>query len=145
MTKIYEAKNHLLIRTGYENPAEHCHMAAHMIISMKGSVKVQAGNETWQCHGVLIPSGVSHVIDTDGNPVLVFLYDSTTSVAMEIQNVRILDKEDCEKITALYAVFEKHETTENYQIFEEGVLKQLGINIRSECVTDERILRRTVL
>ena len=33
MTKLYEATNHILIHTGYADPAEHSHMAAHIIVS----------------------------------------------------------------------------------------------------------------
>ena len=75
MAKLYEANNHILLHTQSLQPSAHRHMAAHIIISMAGSMKVQCAGAEYLCHGILLPSGVSHTVDTRGNPVLVFLYD----------------------------------------------------------------------
>ena len=77
MTRIYELQNHILIHTESLEPEEHCHMAAHVIISIKGAMRVMANDQEYLCRGIMIPSGVSHKIDTHENPVLVFLYDNT--------------------------------------------------------------------
>ena len=82
MTKLYESTNHILIHTQTLQPAQHSHMAAHIMISMDGSMKVQCAGAEYLCRGILVPSGISHAVDTQGNAVLVFLYDCTTEVAM---------------------------------------------------------------
>ena len=84
MTKLYEANNHILLHTQSLQPAAHSHMAAHIIISMDGSIKVQCARAEYLCHGILVPSGISHAVDTQGNAVLVFLCDCTTEVAKQI-------------------------------------------------------------
>ena len=45
MTRLYDAKNHILIRTGSLQPAQHSHMAAHIIISIDGSMNKHAGTD----------------------------------------------------------------------------------------------------
>ena len=98
MTKLYEANNHILICTETLQPAEHSHMAAHIIISMDGSMKAQCTGAEYLCHGILVPSGISHAIDTQGNTVLVFLYDCTTDVAKQIREVTCIPEEICKEI-----------------------------------------------
>ena len=102
MTKLYEANNHILIHTGSLQPAAHSHMAAHIILSMGGGMKVQCAGEEYLCHGILLPSGASHAVDTCGNRVLVFLYDCTTQVAKQIRKVACIPEEICKEIAPLY-------------------------------------------
>ena len=83
MTKLYEANNHILIHTGYDNPTKHSHMAAHIIISTGGEMHITSNGTEYKCHGVLVPSGVSHMVDTYGKAVLVFLYDCTSDIAVK--------------------------------------------------------------
>ena len=139
MTKLYEAKDHILLQGAYGNPAEHRHMAVHMIVSLHGMMKVVSNGTEYLCRGVMIPAGTSHVVDTYGEAVLVFLYDCTTDVARQIRCVQTICEESCEKIAQLYASFERAETTDGYRAFEQGVLDQLGLKRAACCVTDERI------
>ncbi len=140
MTKMYEAKNHLLIHTGYVNPAEHRHMAAYIIISMEGKMIVSSVGKEYLSRGVMIPTGALHQIDTKGKPALVFLYDSTTNVAMQIKDVQDLPETDCDKIVDLYFQFQKNETVDAYNKFEQCCLEQIGITETKCCITDERII-----
>ena len=140
MTKLYEAGNHILISAVYTDPAEHRHMAAHIILSMKGEITVTAEGEEMMCRGVMIPSGVSHRVETKGNPVLVFLYDSATSVARGISCVECLSAEICDTITAAYLEFEKTGTAEAYGEFEKSFLHHIGMEGSAYCVTDKRVL-----
>lgn len=137
MTKLYEANNHILIRTETLQPAEHSHMAAHIIISMDGSMKAQCTGAEYLCHGILVPSGISHAVDTQGNTVLVFLYDCTTEVAKQIREVACIPEEICKEIVPLYADWVG--TAGNYSRFEKAVLSRLGITGAATNVTDERI------
>ena len=137
MTRLYNAKNHILIRTETLQPAQHSHMAAHIIISTEGRIKVQCAGAEYLCNGILIPSGVSHTVETFGNSVLVFLYDCTTEVAKQIREVTCIPDEVCKEITQLYADMES--ASDRYYGFEQAVLSRLGITGTAANVTDERI------
>lgn len=140
MTKLYEANNHILIYTGYDNPAKHSHLAAHIIISMGGRMHITADGTEYFCYGVMIPSGTSHLVDCHGNAALVFLYDCTTAVASQIQRTCIIPEACCRKITTAYSDFEQEETSDHYCRFESTVLTQLGFCCAGSRVMDERIL-----
>lgn len=137
MTKLYEADNHILICTDSLQPVEHSHMAAHIILSVGGGMKVRCAGGEYLCRGILLPSGASHAVDTCGNPVLVFLYDCTTDVAKQIREVACIPEEICKEIAQLYADWV--ENAGSYVGFERAVLSRLGITGASANVTDERI------
>lgn len=138
MTKIYEAKHHVCIHTGYANPIEHCHTAAHIIISLYGMMNVKCDGEPFLCHGVVIPAKTPHQIDTYDKDVLVFLYAPTADVTRQIKNIRCISEENCSRIVQKYSDFE-HEAI-SYSAFEEALLEGLGFTAKGECMTDERIL-----
>ena len=138
MTKLYEASNHILIHTGSLQPAAHSHMAAHIILSLGGRMKARCAGGEYLCRGILLPSGASHMIDTCGNPVLVFLYDCTTEVAKQIREIASIPEEICEEIVRRYVDWD--ETAGSYAGFEKAVLSRLGITGAAANVTDERIL-----
>ncbi|MBQ2910963.1 MAG: AraC family transcriptional regulator, partial [Clostridia bacterium] len=140
ITKLYEAKNHILIHAGYDNPVMHRHMAAHIIISANGKMCVTSGEAEYLCHGVMIPSGASHKIDTYGSAVLVFLYDCTTNIAKQIRTIRCIPEEYCRKIMTSYTSLEQAYTTDNYCRFEKLVMKELGFTDCISFVNDERIV-----
>ena len=137
MTKLYEANNHILLYTQSLQPAQHRHMAAHIIISVDGSMKVQCAGAEYLCHGIFLPSGTSHAVDTRGNPVLVFLYDCTTDVAKQIREIACIPEEACKEIARRYADMERD--ADNYPGFEQAVLSRLGISGAAAEVRDERI------
>ena len=139
MTRIYESHSHILIRTGHQDPAEHCHMAAHIIISLTQNMTAVCSGQQFSCRGILIPPGVSHCIHTHDHPVLVFLYASTTRVAAQIRKIQILPESDCDRICTLFFAFEKGCSSRAYGCFEQSFLAIL--NLESGCsVTDARIL-----
>ena len=140
MTKIYEAKNHILIHTGYDAPAEHCHMAAHIIISMEDAMTVRVEDAEYVCRGIMIPSGVSHRIDTRGKAVLAFLYDGTTNISQQIKDVKTISAEKCMDIITAYVDFEKQEGAVAYAKFEREMLKRLELSEIDDGIKDERIL-----
>ena len=140
MTKIYEANNHILIHTGYADPVEHRHMASHMIISLKEEIHVVLDSTEFRCYGIMIPSGMSHQVDTHGSDVLVFLFDCTTGIAKQIQEIRCIPKESCERIAEWYTVLARSCTTDAYGAFANNLFAQLGITNSAPSVQDERII-----
>lgn len=139
MTKMYEANNHILILTGYSDPAEHCHMAAHILVSTGGNMVVHSGSLEYSVQGILIPSGVSHRVNTDGAPVLVFLFDSTTREACQISDIQPISEELCRDISDSYFQFAKNGTPDGYRRFYAHSLSRLGICQGPVSVTDGRI------
>ena len=140
MTKLYEANNHILIHTGYDNPVVHSHMAAHIIISIGGKMCVESDEAEYQCHGVMVPSGTLHSINTYGKPALVFLYDCTSDIAKQIRTICCISEDCCQKIVESYTKLENSYTSDGYCRFENYVLEQLGFASISDCVRDERII-----
>lgn len=140
MINIYEADSHILIHTKDLQPVRHRHMAAHIIISMHEKIKVITENETHLCYGIILPCGISHVVDTYEQPVLVFLYDGTMSVAKQIKNTQVLSEKKCNRIIDLYAELEKGDRTNSYKIFEKQFLREIGIAGLIGGVTDDRII-----
>lgn len=90
MMKVYEAKNHLLVYAEGIRPIKHAHMAAHIFISLDGIVDVMIENCTYSCTGIAIPAGIEHSVIANWSKFLVFLYDSSTSVAKRIRFWEIL-------------------------------------------------------
>ena len=139
MMKLYEADNHILIHAGDMEPSEHRHMAAHIMVSLHGTMRVTADGVETCCRGVMIPSGISHVVDACGGAVLAFLYDAATAVAEQIRELRFLADGDCGAIAAWYAALERDVTADHYGQFERACLACLGIRNTGGRILDERI------
>ena len=137
MTKIYDATHHILIHTGYVNPAEHRHMAAHILFSLSGSLSVTSAGTEYRCHGVMIPSGVPHQVDTNGSNALVFLYDCTTDTARQIRTIQGIPETTCRQIIAAYSALTAQ--PDDYLLFEQFLLEQCGITGSVCGMTDPRI------
>ena len=138
MTKIYKASNHILIHTGYADPERHRHMAAQIILSMGGKLEVHLEETIHFCYGAVIPSGVSHRIDSGREGALVFLFDGTTRISGQIQKYQALSEETCRNVTALFAAFENSQIA--YSDFYKVFLQTIGIQETGSSVTDFRIL-----
>ena len=139
MITLYESRDHILLCGDYSNPIYHSHMAAHMLISFAGTMRVITDAEEFWCSGVLIPSGVPHRVETDGLPVLVFLYDCTSSVARQIQRVRPILKEDCDIISQFYSQMKCNCSNDAYKRFEIACLDALGLSRATSMNLDGRI------
>ncbi|MBR5533767.1 MAG: helix-turn-helix transcriptional regulator [Ruminiclostridium sp.] len=140
MTKLYEGNHHILIRTGYADPIQHRHMAAHIIISTVESMRATVNGRNFICPGIMTPSGVPHVVETNGQSALVFLFDNTTTVARQIHELTPLPETDCADILVQFRMFERQETADAYQAFLNFLLSKLGLGEAQCCVTDDRII-----
>ena len=96
MFSIYEAGNHLLICADYIEPVLHSHSAAHIMFSLENEIEVILEKEKIYCRGILIPSGMMHTANTGENRVLIFLFDSTTNIAKQMNKILVLDDERVE-------------------------------------------------
>ena len=139
MTKIYEARNHLLIVSGYDDPAVHSHTAVQIIISLGSELEAVINENRVLCQGIVIPSNVVHQIHTHGTAALVFLYDSTTDVAKQAKEIQVLPAIACERIITAYHAFQRNATLYAYKTLNTCLLE--CVNVLEECsdVRDERI------
>ena len=137
---MYEIGNHLLICVGYSDPELHSHSAAHIMISLDEKIEIIAEEEKKTCKGVLIPTGMVHTADTDKNRVLVFLFDSTTSVANQIKELTILSDEVVDEIVNAYSCFEESDQSYfSYRKFIRCVYECTGIKMNENMAMDKRI------
>ena len=140
MTKIYEGKHYILIRTGYSDPEVHRHMAAHVIVALDGEMKVTSGNDTMFCRGVMIPAGVYHRVDTRGKAALIFLFDCTSNISAQITQISPITEEMYGKITAWYSGLAEETISGEDSVSEKGLWDCFGTDDCYCTVTDERIL-----
>lgn len=138
MNEIYLAKNHLMIKTEYKDPEMHRHSAAHILVSLKGPVRFQTDGQEMMGFGALIPSGLPHTVcgalDEAGkplsmSPLLLFLFDETTSVAKNIRESRLLPESQAKRIQQWYREMQKEpDTAAAYVGFLQKVLKELALS-----------------
>ena len=138
--KMYEATDHLLIKTCDIIPNKHRHMAAHIIICTDGEMTISICEKDYHCYGVLIPSGVYHTVKSANKPILAFLYNCTSSVSKQIKTISFLDESSCNKIVSAYINFEKYSFSENYYILENLCLNECDINKTEDNICDDRIV-----
>ena len=137
---MYEIGNHLLICAGYSDPELHSHSAAHIMISLDEEIEIITKEEKKICKGVLLPTGMAHTADTDKNRVLVFLFDSTTSVANQIKELTILSDEVVDEIVKAYFCFEENDQSYfSYRKFIRCVYECTGIKMNENMAMDKRI------
>jgi hypothetical protein len=104
---MYEAGNHLLVCADYSDPEVPSHSAAHSMVSLDDYIDIITGSKKIRCRGILIPSGIAHTANTYKNQVLVFLFDSTTSISNQITEISALSDETVNEIIKAYYCFEK--------------------------------------
>ena len=105
MFSIYEAGNHLLVCADYIEPVLHSHSAAHIMISLENEIEVILEKEKIHCRGILIPSGMTHTANTAENRVLIFLFDSATNIAKQMNEISVLDDELVDGVVNAFHVF----------------------------------------
>ena len=97
----------MLVCADYSDPEVHSHSAAHIMVSLDDNIDIIMESEQIRCKGILIPSGTAHTANTYKNQVLVFLFDSTTSISNQITEISTLSDEAVNEIAKAYYCFEK--------------------------------------
>lgn len=141
MTEIYLSSNHLMLKSGYGDPQMHSHLAAHVLVSLNGTMEVLTEKQRLQCAGALIPSGCAHTVRTGGEPVLVFLFDATTAAAERISAVREVRPAVAAQIAASYgAMCSDADIKQAYAQFFAQAMELLRLPVCLQRPADERIL-----
>ena len=139
---MYEARNHLMICAEYADPEPHKHTAAHIMISLDDAIEIITANERLVCRGILIPSGIFHTANTNGNRILVFLFDNTTSVADQISVLKTIPDEVVDRIRDGFCAFESSDpSASSYRTFFQQILDYNGIALTEKLPSDVRIER----
>ena len=140
MTEIYLAENHLLLKSGYGNPEMHSHLACHVLVGLQGDMRVITEKETVMCRGTILPSGMVHTVESFGKPLLVFLFDITSTVSERMQRFTVLKEQAAEDIALSYQTFTAGNPEKDYGKFFRKVMELIGIKEIGSRITDERIL-----
>jgi len=143
-TKIYLSGNHIMIRAGYSDPQLHAHKAAHLIVSLGGSITLRTKSEEHKARGVMIPSGYPHTVQNEGNTLLVFMFDDTTRMSEQIKEVTYLEDSVAERVADLYKETFENQSSEasisTYDEFFENAMLMVGLGKVESKITDERVL-----
>lgn len=87
MTEILFEYNHILMRSEYRTPDLHKHLAAHLILGLEGRICCNIEGKSFEAEGVCIASDVEHTVYTDNGEVLLFLFDTTSQYAKELEGL----------------------------------------------------------
>lgn len=141
MNEIYVSRDHIMMKSDYDDPTMHAHFAAHLLLGLEEPLEVVLPDRRFSCRGVRIPSMVPHTVRSFGKPLLVFLFESTGVVSNAVRTVSPLEEERVEEIAAGYRELSGEEDRiSGYRIFYEKMMRHLEMLIGSRQVTDERIL-----
>lgn len=151
MTEVFYGLDHVLLLDDYSDPKKHKHLAKHLLISLSGEINCLIEDKNILCKGIIIGSNVFHTIKSNGNDILVYLFDETTDIAKEIEekylknnfyhtleldtieeikrfwNENMRDREDIKK------------AKKNYSITYKKILKACNLNKNKFYIKDIRI------
>lgn len=143
MVEIYEYHNHIMIYSDCLEPVPHKHVAAHVFLS-ENPMLIRAGDNEFYEKGIVIPTGVEHAIEKEGHPVLVFLFDETTSAAECITSVSKLSEAMVDELLHKFSVYKNNgQKVQDYIDFVQDLYKNIGVDELPKEIKDERI--RTAL
>lgn len=95
MTDILFEYDHLLMRSEYRTPDPHSHLAVHLIAAVNGNLHCQIAGETLHTDAVFIASDICHTAFVHTGELLVFLFDTSSRYAKEINSAYLKDKPYC--------------------------------------------------
>ncbi|WP_243150447.1 ribonuclease BN [Clostridium sporogenes] len=93
MTEIFCALDHVLLLADYNDPEKHKHWAKHLLISLKGNFNCLIEGEKISCEGIMISSNVFHTIESNGEDLLVYIFDETTDISKEIEETYLKNRD----------------------------------------------------
>lgn len=139
MTELYEYNNHIMIYSGYPEPEAHKHAAAHVFLS-ENKMRVNVDDDEYFVRGIAIPSGKVHSADNNGESVIVFLFDETTSAAEQIRDVVTLSDEVVSQLIDKFRVYkDSGRNKQDYVSFIQNLYMSVGIDELPRAISDERI------
>lgn len=157
MTEIFCAMDHVLLLADYNEPEKHKHWAKHLLISLGGEINCFIQDEKITCKGIIIASNVFHTIESNGNDVLVYLFDETTDIAKEIEEKYLKDisyytlnlntVQEIKKIWNENMSKRKNnkQIQKNYYSVYEKILRECKLDTKKPYIKDKRIKKVVLL
>lgn len=109
MSEIFQFDDHVMILADYKDPAEHKHLASHLIFSLSGEMEWKIGTEKVACQGIVIGPSVSHIGYTGSGDCLIFMFTEISNYALSLRqkylkqdSYAILDEEAVKRGRKLY-------------------------------------------
>lgn len=141
MTEIYMTVDHQMLVSGYGNPAYHVHAASHILISLQDKFVCDASGTEYVCRGIMLPGGIPHTVKNDGQPMLVFLLDSSQTVGSRITSITKIPDSIVELIETEYEMLNNADKKQSaYPLFYHHVMKELGFTNIAVSEKDSRIV-----
>lgn len=140
-TTILFQNTHLFMRSGYPTPKPHKHLAVHLLFAEKGELRCRIKEENVCGKGICIASDVEHTAFAVGEGMLVFLFDETSSYAMQLKE-RFLKGKDYVLLeeTLVQEILGWWEQKGNEpELFDKKVLEVLGMTEEASGKYDERV------
>ena len=132
--------DHMLMYAAYPPPEEHAHLALHLIVAPEGIVRSRINGIEAEGTAMLIASDVPHTSENPDGPLLLFLFDETSTDAGILKQRFLKDCDYCipddDLCHALQAVWNG-----DLAEYDAKVMELLDLGGMQKRNTDERIVR----
>lgn len=141
MTDTVFEYDHILMRSEYRTPDIHSHLALHLIVGLGGGLHCTVAGVGIDADAVFIASDIPHTAYSDSGEMLVFLFDSTSRYAYEI-NRRFLHGNshaclDSERVQKIISLWKAH--LDSIRDADRAILEYLCLSKDSDLQLDERV------
>ena len=142
MTDTLFAYDHILMRSEYRTPDIHSHLALHLIVGLSAGLHCMVAGDRFDAEAVFIASDIPHTVYSDSGEMLVFLFDSTSHYAYEINHRFLrgdsyvcLDSEHVQKIISLWNAHQ-----DSICDADEAILECLSLSKSGDIKLDVRVV-----
>ena len=147
MTTICAMTDHIFLDAQYKQPAQHQHLAKHIIISLADDLTVTLDKaRKGPCKGAMIDSNVPHTVTSKDERMLVFLIDETSGLAQNMNQQHLfgkpfaeIDEHVVEQIREAYKACLPDHFALKYLQFSNAVFSWLNLNDENAIMTDYRV------
>ena len=139
MTELLFEYDLLLIHSEYRTPEVHSHLASHLMIALEGSLECEIGGEMSGNTGVCIASDVSHTVFSRTGDMLLYLFDTTSSLSDALNEKYLQGRSFCTLDSALVNDLRKIWKSEVPAQADVKMLERCGLLRGSGPEKDERI------
>jgi len=141
MTDTVFEYDHILMRSEYRTPDIPSHLALHLIVGLGGGLHCTVAGVGFDADAVFIASDIPHTAYSDSGEMLVFLFDSTSRYAYEI-NRRFLHGNshaclDSERVQKIISLWKAH--LDSIRDADRAILEYLCLSKDSDLQLDERV------
>ena len=141
MTDTLFEYDHILMRSEYRTPDIHSHLALHLIVGLGAGLHCTVAGVGFDADAVFIASDIPHTAYSDSGEMLVFLFDSTSRYAYEI-NRRFLHGDrhvclDSDRVQKIRSLWKAHQ--DSICNADRAILEYLCLSKNSDLQLDERV------